>query len=145
MELRLESAKHELATTVQLSEMALAARVAAGEDERRKQEARRALEEATRIEELVRFFCLFYGSGVCSGNDGMVRAKGGSMVGLGWVGWGVGWGRVGVCLKRSSLLFHSTVPLWCVFCFFIVFAIVCVGSSFVWRTASHVGGTEIYL
>lgn len=53
LEVRLESAANELATTVQLSELALAARVSAAEDARVKEEARRAAQEAQRMEKLV--------------------------------------------------------------------------------------------
>lgn len=53
LDLKLESTAHELATTVQLSELALAAKSAAGEAERQEEETRRATEEALRVEELV--------------------------------------------------------------------------------------------
>lgn len=59
LELKLESTAHELATTVQLSELALAAKSAAGEEERQEEETRRATEEAQRAEELVGLGLLF--------------------------------------------------------------------------------------
>lgn len=52
LQVRLESATQELATTVQLSELALAARDA-GEEGRTEEEARRAAAEAQRVQELV--------------------------------------------------------------------------------------------
>ena len=53
LELRLESAAQELATTVQLSELALAARVSAAEDERLEKERRLVAEKARLAEQLV--------------------------------------------------------------------------------------------
>lgn len=53
LELRLESAAQELATTVQLSELALAARVSAAEDERLEKERKLVAEKTRLAEELV--------------------------------------------------------------------------------------------
>lgn len=53
LELRLESAGQELATTVQLSELALAARVSAAEDERLEKERKLVAEKTRLAEELV--------------------------------------------------------------------------------------------
>lgn len=53
LELRLESAAQELATTVQLSELALAARVSAAEGERLEKEQKLIAEKARLAEELV--------------------------------------------------------------------------------------------
>lgn len=60
LELKLESTAHELATTVQLSELALAAKSAAGEEERREQETRRTAEEAQRAEEMVGLWSVLF-------------------------------------------------------------------------------------
>lgn len=69
LELRLNSAAQELATTVQLSELALAARVSAAEDERQEKERRLEAEKTRLAEELVGRVVLLVLSTIVSVDD----------------------------------------------------------------------------